>query len=63
MGHLECLRHLHSEGAVFGAVDNIGSTPLHAAAEGGRLECAVFLVERTGADLRARWREKRECKE
>ncbi len=53
-GHIECLRQLHSEKMVFGVRDESGSTPLHAAMETSQIECASFLIDRTGAELRAR---------
>jgi ankyrin repeat protein len=54
LGHLDCLGQLHANGDVVEARDVNGATPLHAAAEAGQLACLDFLVERTGADLRAR---------
>lgn len=54
MGHLDCLEQLHTNSEVSDARDVNGATPLHAAAEACQLSCLNFLVERTGADLRAR---------
>ncbi len=53
-GHFDCLRALHSRAQVFGVCDESGSTPLHAAMESCQLDCAQFLIDRTGADLHAR---------
>ncbi|EGD79745.1 hypothetical protein PTSG_13093 [Salpingoeca rosetta] len=54
LGHFRCLQCLHHEGRVVGVKDDTGATPLHAAVGNGHLECAMWLADRTGADLHAR---------
>eukprot|EP01147_Barroeca_monosierra_P007030 gene7030-9609_t len=54
IGHFDCLLWLHQDGKVVDIKDKTGATPLHAAVGNGHLECAMWLVERTGADLYAR---------
>eukprot|EP00055_Hartaetosiga_balthica_P008037 m.28743 g.28743 ORF g.28743 m.28743 type:complete len:516 (+) comp6085_c2_seq1:192-1739(+) len=55
LGHFRCLQILHEEGKVVDAKDPaMGSTPLHVAVGKNRLECAMWLADRTGADLFAK---------
>eukprot|EP00056_Hartaetosiga_gracilis_P005749 m.88474 g.88474 ORF g.88474 m.88474 type:complete len:529 (-) comp12268_c0_seq1:173-1759(-) len=55
LGHFRCLQLLHEQGKVTEAKDpTMGSTPLHVAVGKNRLDCAMWLADRTGADLFAK---------
>jgi ankyrin repeat protein len=54
MGKTDCARSLVQKGAAVGARDQSGVTPLLAAAAGGHLPCAQFLVAEAGADVNAK---------
>ena len=62
--HAEGVRFLLGEGADPNAPNNAGSTPLHAAAANGNVDCAKILILCGGADHQAgrAWRVRQGCR-
>ena len=50
-GHFRCVQLLQLGGADMAARDDTGATALHAAVRTSHIECAMYLVDRCGADL------------